>query len=322
MIDDINLIYETYHLPEIKKDDITESEYNHRCKYLRLYIRLIKRCQSMTVEELSGYTEKHHILPKCLGGDNKKANLVIMPIRYHIITHFVILEVYPDNIDLAYAVTIFINGGKNYQNKKRIEIINKSFSTRTIALVREKAMIPLKSEENKKRISEFMKGRKFSEETKKKLSDGKIGELNPQFGIPKDEEFKEIMSIKMRGSNNPNYGKDYSKNRTYRSTSGSKNGKAKKVVGPDGKIYGSASEAAKENNIKYKTLTKILEKDNEDGWKYLDGPSSKERKLKNKKGEIFNSIKDASKKYGVTVGTINKWLKNKNGFNMYGLKYI
>ena len=48
----------------------------------------------------------------------------------------------------------------------------------------------------------------------------------------------------------------------------------------------------------------------------------KEKGKQMKKGEIFNSIKDASKKYGVTVGTINKWLKNKNGFNMYGLKYI
>ena len=71
-----------YGLPEILRDGLEEDEYKHRVKYRNLYLKLIKRGLEMTPEELSGYNEKHHILPRCLGGKDDESNLVLLPCRY------------------------------------------------------------------------------------------------------------------------------------------------------------------------------------------------------------------------------------------------
>lgn len=307
-MDDINLIYEIYHLPEIKKEGLTDIEYNHRCKYLRLYIRLIKRCQSMTDKELSGPCEVHHIQSKCLGGTNIKTNLVKMPIRYHIMAHIILLESYPDIVDLAYSVFMLINTGKKQGStfKYRKESLLKNFSSRTISFVREKSLKMMRTDEYRKKRSDMVKG-----------------ELNPNFGKPRSDDFKRKMTIRMMGSNNPSFGKNYSSSRDYSLSSGKNNKKSKKVISPEGIIYDSASEAAKMNNIEYKHLTYLLtKKNNTSGWKYLDGPSKKEiKKLTDNIGNIFNTLKEASDYYNVSESTVYKWLHGK-GYNLYKIRYL
>ena len=39
--------------------------------YKKIYQQLIDRALSRT---LTGYKERHHIVPKCMGGDNSKLN--------------------------------------------------------------------------------------------------------------------------------------------------------------------------------------------------------------------------------------------------------
>jgi len=58
-----------------------------------------------------------------------------------------------------------------------------------------------KTEEQKKAQSERM-----SEKHKKAYSERMSGENNPNYGIPKTEEWKKAQSEKMSGENNPNYG--------------------------------------------------------------------------------------------------------------------
>lgn len=50
--------------------------------YYKQYNKLIDKCIQMESEGYPEdvYTEVHHILPKCMGGTNKKNNLVRMPI--------------------------------------------------------------------------------------------------------------------------------------------------------------------------------------------------------------------------------------------------
>lgn len=43
------------------------------CKYKICYQRIIERARNRIVK---GYVEKHHIVPKCLGGSNDEENLV------------------------------------------------------------------------------------------------------------------------------------------------------------------------------------------------------------------------------------------------------
>ncbi len=49
------------------------------------------------------YTEKHHIIPKCLGGSNDVSNIVVLNAREHYIAHWILTKVYPKNRKLLYA---------------------------------------------------------------------------------------------------------------------------------------------------------------------------------------------------------------------------
>lgn len=273
-MDDINLIYETYHLPEIEKDGLTEVEYNHRCKYLRLYIRLIKRCQSMTDKELSGYNEVHHILPRCLNGEDEESNLLEMPVRYHIMAHIVLFEAYSDSFNVGYAAYNMVNGWGTIDRKT---VVLEKFSTRTISKIREnfsKNMSirfsgennpmygkrgelspnygkPL-SEDRRRKISNSLKGRKMPEDIKQKISNSLKGEKAPNFGKVLSEETKRKIS-----DNHADF-------------SGGKNGRSIKVIGPGGVIFDCAKDAAKSLGINYSTFMNWLKwSKNNHGWSFL-----------------------------------------------------
>lgn len=53
-------------------------------KYTQWYYSIIQAAHSRTNE---GYTERHHIIPKSLGGNNSKNNLVRLTAREHFICH-------------------------------------------------------------------------------------------------------------------------------------------------------------------------------------------------------------------------------------------
>ena len=64
------------------------------------------------------------------------------------------------------------------------------------------------SEESKKKISESQKGRKLSEEQRKKLSESLKGNQN-RTGIPHSDETKRKISNSIKGENHPLYGKHH-----------------------------------------------------------------------------------------------------------------
>jgi hypothetical protein len=56
-------------------------------KYSRWYNNIIKRAQTKII---IGYVEKHHIIPKSLGGSNAKSNIVSLTAREHFICHMLL----------------------------------------------------------------------------------------------------------------------------------------------------------------------------------------------------------------------------------------
>lgn len=60
--------------------------------YERIYNNIIhKRINDPYI----GYTETHHILPKCLGGTDDKINLVNLNAKEHFICHLLLTKIYP-----------------------------------------------------------------------------------------------------------------------------------------------------------------------------------------------------------------------------------
>ena len=77
----------------------TGLEINRHMDYQKHYNALIMRAQNRTILD---HTETHHIIPRCLGGDNKKSNLVELTPEEHYIAHLLLVKIHND-ARLVYA---------------------------------------------------------------------------------------------------------------------------------------------------------------------------------------------------------------------------
>lgn len=91
--------------------------------YQKIYNQLIERAQNRTLE---GYKEKHHILPKCLGGSNDKENLVELTAREHFLCHMLLCEIYPKNVKLYQALWL-MSTNKNKTEGKRYKVSSRVY---------------------------------------------------------------------------------------------------------------------------------------------------------------------------------------------------
>jgi len=133
--------------------------------YQKIYNQIIKRAQNRILE---GYKEKHHIIPKCLGGNNDKENLVELTAREHFLCHMLLCEIYPNKHKLIQALWL-MSIGKNKRNVTH----NYSFSSRTYEKIN---MSVFYTEEVRKKMSENRKGKVIhTEESKQKISESKKG---------------------------------------------------------------------------------------------------------------------------------------------------
>jgi len=73
--------------------------------YKKIYDSLIERGKSRV---LDCYTERHHIVPKCLGGSNDANNLVDLTPEEHYVAHQLLVKIYPKNHALARAATMMV----------------------------------------------------------------------------------------------------------------------------------------------------------------------------------------------------------------------
>jgi len=74
--------------------------------YQKIYKKIINRAKKRILE---GYVEKHHIIPRCLGGSDQKDNLVELTAEEHYIAHLLLVKMYPQNKSLWYAANMMAN---------------------------------------------------------------------------------------------------------------------------------------------------------------------------------------------------------------------
>lgn len=237
-------------------------------------------------------SEKHHIIPKCLGGSNKPYNLVKLTYREHTLAHVLLSHIYPTNPKIWIAASLLLGVKRKYINGKLVKV--KNYSTiEEAAKYRERAIIlglnksPRKhwkhSEESKKRMSIAQK-KKFSKLTKEERSAiyGKHGKDHKNFGKHLSEETKRKIGEKQKGrtvvyteeqrKKCSDIHKGIPKSReTRKKLSKSLKGRIiKRVQGPDGIIYNSLRECSKNIGYSKTSIKKWIEKYPEKGFKFVD----------------------------------------------------
>lgn len=191
------------------------------------------------------YHERHHIIPKCMGGTDDKNNLIDLYAKEHFIAHKLLVKENPDNLSLIQAYNIMAFTQNKNQNRYELtpeeyEEVRKLYSQTLKEKYKNKTQHPCYgthlSEERKKFISEINKnnkycvGRVMSQETREKIGNAN---RNPS------QETRQKMS----------------ENQKKRNLNGGRNPRARKIIRlSDLKVYDCIKDAAVENDINYSTL--------------------------------------------------------------------
>jgi hypothetical protein len=148
--------------------------------YEKHYSALIERARNRIID---GYVEKHHIIPKCMGGSDDESNLVILTPEEHFVAHQLLVKMYPDNYKLILALA-FMTSSTPQLKKRNNKKYGWTRRKNNIALknIKRKKPRPYKrktkrvlTETHKNRIANSLSGRNHSEETKRKIRDSNLG---------------------------------------------------------------------------------------------------------------------------------------------------
>lgn len=82
--------------------------------YQRIYNQIIERAKT---RQLNSYKEKHHIIPKCIGGLDIKENIIELTAREHFISHMLLCEIYPKENKLKHALFLMAIGKQKIKEK-------------------------------------------------------------------------------------------------------------------------------------------------------------------------------------------------------------
>lgn len=73
--------------------------------YKKIYDQLVEKCKVRGLDKsaLEGYFEKHHVVPRCMGGSDEPENFVLFTGREHFIAHMLLMRAYPESTSLMRA---------------------------------------------------------------------------------------------------------------------------------------------------------------------------------------------------------------------------
>lgn len=136
--------------------------------YAKHYERLVDRARNRSI--LPGvYFEKHHIIPRCMGGTDDLQNIIKLFPEEHYVAHQLLIKIYPENKKLAFAAQMMT-----------VKTIHQSRNNKMYGWIKTRVSVAMsehvRTEEHNRKISLAMmghshtRGMRKSEEHKRKMS--------------------------------------------------------------------------------------------------------------------------------------------------------
>lgn len=155
-------------------------------KYTRWYYSIINAAKARTLQS-DIYTERHHIIPKSLGGDNSTDNLAILTAREHFICHWLLTKMTTSNdkqrMSYALHAMCHLRPGQRYINARVYESNKKE-----CAVLRSIARKGITMGEKN-----YNYGKKWSDTQRKRMSESRKGVPNGRAGTKHSQSSKEKM---------------------------------------------------------------------------------------------------------------------------------
>jgi hypothetical protein len=263
-------------------------------KYARWYDQIITRAKSRTLSD-NLYTEKHHVIPKSIGGTNLKDNLVVLTAREHFICHWLLIKFTTGRFKLKMAAALSMMHRTNNDQINRYKSVNFSRIYQSIKIL------------NSKFASDRNSGRTYSPEAKARMSEAQkkayVETWTPEMkanrnaavananrnrvytdemranrskgltGIKRSPEYCEMLSKRWKGKKRGPLSEE-TKQKISKHNLGATNPNAKtwEIISPDGKVYtttGKLKELCSTLPISIDSIKTLAsgKKDQIKGWK-------------------------------------------------------
>ena len=236
-------------------------------KYTKWYYKLIQKSRKT---EKTGYTEKHHVIPKSLGGDSSEDNVVNLPARAHFIAHKLLVKMTQglDKVKMSYAYHCFLRLNPNNSGRLALRVSSREYSHLRQLLSEAARLIhtgkKVSAETIAKRSATVKLNNKPYPDSARKLHSDHSKE---QWKVNRD---KRVLAARSPERNSKISAANKGKNRLpyevrSRLTAGVKNGMARKIIitSPNGEKYfshGNFHNTCKSLNLPFCTMNHILAK--------------------------------------------------------------
>ncbi len=177
-------------------------------KYEKWYYNIIDRAK---LRKLTGYKERHHIVPWCLGGSNASENMAELTGREHFICHWLLTKMYTGEARSKMINALYMmNAHSTYQERYTSRITSRVYDNlredyaKYISNLNKGRKKPIeeiiRQQESYQRNKLLGKERKpVSDEVRAKRSEASKGSRNSMFGRKHSDKAKALIGQVAKG---------------------------------------------------------------------------------------------------------------------------